>query len=80
MSDNFEEELALRMKTVRTARNMTIEEISKLIGVTPRTYKKYEAGKNGHLTTSMIAKLAIAFSSSPSYLMGWSEDYNEKWG
>ena len=63
-----------RIKSLRLAKNMTLEELGQKIGVTKATINKYENGLVVNLKRKVIADLAEALETSPAYLMGWEDD------
>jgi transcriptional regulator with XRE-family HTH domain len=57
-----------KLKELRQARNLTQEQLAKLIGVNLRTYKRYEEGK----TTPRIAiykRIVIALETTSDELL-----------
>lgn len=62
------------IKKYRLENNMTLEDVSKKIGITPQTIQKYEKGTISNIPQERIEKLAEVFHISPSELMGWNEE------
>jgi len=66
-------DLRLIIKTRRTELDLTLDQLSKKVGVTIATLQRYESGEidiyNVHL--KKIEKLAKALEVSPAFLMGW---------
>lgn len=59
-----------RIKQLRTAKNMTQEELGEKVGVKKAAIYKYETGLVVNLKRDVIENLAKALDTSPSYLMG----------
>ena len=57
-----------RIKEARLERNLTEEQLAELIGVHPRTYRNYEAGKTVPRIQN-IRKLCIALGASADDLL-----------
>ena len=62
--------LGERIKMVRLSREMTQEELGKIIGVGKSTINKYELNKIA-IPSAKIEALAKALNVPPGYLMGW---------
>ncbi len=61
-----------RLKEIRKERNLTQEELSKIVGVERRTIGYWENGKSS-IKPSKVKKLAEALNTSASYLLGTSD-------
>ncbi|MDY3005949.1 S24 family peptidase [Anaerococcus porci] len=62
------------IKNLRTERNLTQEEVGKIIGASKQTLHKYENGIITNIPQDKIEALANLFDVSPSYIMGWEKD------
>lgn len=62
-----------RLKSRRLALDMTLEDVSKIVGVTRATIQKYENGIIGNIPSDKIELLAKALLTSPAYIMGWED-------
>lgn len=62
-----------RIKELRLAKGMTLEEVGKAVGVGKSTVRKWENGIIQNMKRDKIANLAKALDVSPSYLMGWDD-------
>ena len=62
-----------RICELRTAHNMSMEELGKHLGVGRSAIFKYEKGQIENLPRSTIEKMAILFGVSPSYIMCFDE-------
>ncbi|NVF11836.1 helix-turn-helix domain-containing protein [Anaerococcus sp. AGMB00486] len=62
------------IKNLRTERNLTQEEVGKIIGASKQTLHKYENGIITNIPQNKIEALANLFDVSPSYIMGWEKD------
>lgn len=69
MSDS----IGKRIKKLRLERELTLEDISKKVGVTKATINKYESNIVKNIKRDTVEKLAEALSTSPEYLMGWTD-------
>ena len=65
--------LGEKIKELRLAKDMTLEEVGKIVGVSKSTVRKWETGDIKNMRRDKIAKVAEALDVSPAYLMGWSE-------
>ena len=52
---------------------MTLEELSKLVGVSRQTLSRYETGIIGNIPSDKIEALAYALQTTPAALMGWDD-------
>lgn len=62
------------IKNLRTERNLTQEEVGKIIGASKQTLHKYENGIITNIPQDKIEALANLFDVSPAYIMGWEKD------
>lgn len=67
-------EMSDKIKALRKANDMTLEELGNIVGVGKSTVRKWENGDIRNMRRDKIAKLAKALSVSPSYLMGWEDE------
>ena len=67
-----------KIKKLREAKGMTLEELGDKVGVGKSTVRKWEKGIIANMRRDKIAKVAKALNVSPSYLMGWEELEEEK--
>lgn len=63
-----------KIRRLRLAKNMTLEDVGKIVGVGKSTVRKWESGEIANMRRDKIAKLANALGTTPSYLMGWCEN------
>jgi len=61
-----------RVKELRKTRNMTQRQIAQELGITERSYQRYEAENNPNNET--LIKLADFFDVSTDYLLGRSNN------
>ncbi|MDD3049757.1 MAG: helix-turn-helix transcriptional regulator [Candidatus Cloacimonetes bacterium] len=66
-----------RIKQLRIEKGMTQEELGQVIGVQKSAIRKYEKGEVENIKRSSIKKLADLFDVSPTFIMGWEEEYDE---
>lgn len=62
-----------RIKQRREQRKITLDELSKLVGVTRQTLSRYETGVINNIPSDMIERIANALLTTPAHLMGWDE-------
>ena len=62
-----------RIKQLRTANEMTQEELADKLGLQKSAIAKYENGRVENVKRSTIQKMAELFGKSPSYIMGFSD-------
>ena len=67
-------EMAEKIKILRKKRNMTLEDVAKIVGVGKSTVRKWETGMIENMKKDKIKKLADALQTTPEYLMGWEKD------
>lgn len=70
----MENELATKIKQLRLARKMTLEQVADIVGVGKSTVRKWETGMIANMGRDKIARLAKALGTTPAYLMGWKEE------
>lgn len=63
------EEFKKRLLTLRKDKNATQQNVAEVIGISDKTYSKWETGENEPDLTS-LSKLADYFGVAPSYLLG----------
>lgn len=71
-----EQDMAKRIKDLRTSQGMTLEQVAEKVGVGKSTVRKWETGLIANMRRDKIAALADALNTSPMYLMGWSDEIN----
>lgn len=69
-------EMGERIKELRLSKDMTMEELGKLVGVQKAAVQKWENGSTKNLKRSTIAKLSQIFNVTPSYIMGMDNTIN----
>lgn len=67
-------DMSNKIKELRKARNMTLEEVGNKVGVGKSTVRKWETGMIANMKRDKIAALAKALDTTPAYLMGWEEE------
>lgn len=68
-----EKDLAQKIKELRLANDMTLEQVADIVGVGKSTVRKWETGMIANMRRDKIAALARALHTTPEYLMGWSD-------
>jgi transcriptional regulator with XRE-family HTH domain len=67
--------MAQRLKQLRIANGLTQSEVAGKIGVHKTTIMRWEKGEGAnHIKLPIIAELACILHTSPSYLMGWTDE------
>ena len=67
-------DMSQRIKELRKAKNMTLEDVAKIVGVGKSTVRKWETGMIENMRRDKIAALAKAVGTTPVSLMGWEEE------
>ena len=73
-----ESSMAKRIRELRQARNLTLEQVADVVGVGKSTVRKWETGMIANMRRDKIAALAKVLGTTPAYLMGWKEELPEK--
>ncbi len=68
--------IANRLKELRQAKGLTLEEVAEAIGTSKQTIHRYENGVISNIPHDKIERLASALSTTPSDLMGWNDAYS----
>lgn len=68
--------LGVKIKKLRQAQHMTLEEVGNIVGVGKSTVRKWETGEIANMRRDKIVLLARALGTTPAYLMEW-EDLSE---
>ena len=71
MSAKEKDMLSKRIKELRIARGMTLEELAEKVGTSKQNVHRYENGVITNIPGKRIEALAAALEVSPSELMGW---------
>ena len=74
----MQEGMAQRIKALRQEKGLTLEQVADVVGVGKSTVRKWETGMIANMKRDKIADLAKALGTTPAYLMGWSEEDQEK--
>ena len=74
----MEKGMAQRIKALRQEKGLTLEQVADVVGVGKSTVRKWETGMIANMKRDKIADLAKALGTTPAYLMGWSEDDQDK--
>lgn len=69
-------DMAQKIRELRQAKGLTLEQIADVVGVGKSTVRKWETGMIANMRRDKIASLAKAFGVTPGYLMGWEEETN----
>lgn len=71
-------DMSERIKSRRLYLGLTQEELGLKLGLQKSAIAKYENGRVENIKRSVIAKMAEVLECSPAYLMGWSDEPEEK--
>ncbi len=67
-----------RMKRMRKRLGLSADELAAKIGKDRATIYRYESNDIENMPTSILEPLAKALNTTPSVLMGWEEETNDK--
>lgn len=62
-----------KLRFLREENNMTLEEVSKKLGIAKQTLYKYETGIITNIPLLKIEELAQIYNVTPSYITGWED-------
>jgi repressor LexA len=65
--------VANKLKALRKAKKLTLEELAERVGTSKQTIHRYENGIISNIPRDKIERLAEALEASPAELMGWTE-------
>ncbi len=60
-----------KLKELRKAKGLTLDELALLVGTSKQTISRYEKGIISNIPPERVESLATALDTSPSELMGW---------
>ena len=63
-----------KIKTLRLSRNLTMDELAKMVGVSTPTIQRYESGEIKNVRRDKIYNLSKALGTTPAHLMGWEDE------
>lgn len=66
-----------KIKLKRIEKELTLEELGKMIGVSRATIQRYESGVIAGIPSDKIEMIADILKVSPAYLMGWEDEPDE---
>lgn len=66
--------IANKLKALRKEKKMTQDELAAALGTSKQTIHRYERGIITNIPPEKVEKLALALGTTPSELMGWSEE------
>lgn len=61
------------LKKRRLEKNLTLDDVGKLVGVSAATISRWESGDIENMRSDKIVKLANALEISPAVILGWNE-------
>ena len=61
------------LKKRRLDKNLTLDDVGKLVGVSAATISRWESGDIENMRSDKIVKLANALEISPAVILGWNE-------
>jgi repressor LexA len=68
------EDMARKIKELRQAKGLTLEQVATVVGVGKSTVRKWETGMIANMKRDKIASLSKALGVSPSYLLGYTDE------
>lgn len=68
------ESIGARLKRLRTALNMTQDDVGKIADISKQTLYKYEKGIITNIPSDKIEQLAKIYHVSQPYIMGWEKE------
>ena len=71
-------DMARKIRELRKAKNMTLEDVADIVGVGKSTVRKWETGMIKNMRRDKIAALAKALGTTPGALMGWIDEEEDK--
>lgn len=71
--DDLEQNFSRKIKELRLAKGMTLEQVGNIVGVGKSTVRKWENGTIINIGIDKIVPLANALGTNPAYLVGWNE-------
>lgn len=74
MKPNELNEIAKRLKSLRTEKQLSLQELADRTGLTKSTLQRYETGNIGNIPLSKIDILAKGLSVNPHTILGWDYD------
>ena len=66
-------EVKSNLKKRRLEKNLTLDDVGKLVGVSAATISRWESGDIENMRSDKIVKLANALEISPAVILGWNE-------
>ena len=63
-----------RVKECRIKLGYSAEQVAEKLGISPATQYRYENGDISKMPAKLIAPLASFLSTTPQYLMGWTDE------
>ena len=65
---------ATKLKELRKAKGLTLDELAILVGTSKQTISRYEKGIISNVPPEKVVSLATALDTTPTELMGWDEE------
>lgn len=69
-------EVGQRIRACRKKRGLTVDELAERLEKNRATVYRYENGSIENLPITILEPIAKALDTSPTYLMGWTENYS----
>lgn len=67
-----------RIKKTREKLGIPQAELARMVGITKQSLYKYENSIITNIPSSKIEAIANTLDTTPAYLMGWDDNYNEE--
>lgn len=68
----------IRKLRLENDEKMTLEQLSKKLGVSRQTMSRYETGAIPNIPSDKIQLIADLFNTSPAYIMGWEDENGQR--
>lgn len=68
--------IGLKLKSLRENKNLTQDQVAKILGVTKQTIYKYETGITTNIPLDKIEQLADIYDVKPNEIVGWDNEEN----
>lgn len=69
--------LQSKLRELRRARHLTLDDLAKALGTSRQTIHRYENGTISNIPPEKVELLARALGTTPAQLMGWEESYSK---
>lgn len=71
-------DIGKRIKARRKQLGYSAEKVAEMVGISPATMYRYEKNEIANMGTDKLLPIAEALSTTPAYLMGWTDEADRK--